>query len=796
VTPGSRSGVFFVLMFLSGLAGLGYEMIWVQMFSIGLGHEILSVLAVVAAFFAGLALGAHVFGRIVRSSSHPGRWYAAFELVIGLWAVALVDMIPVANRAASTLLGEQPSWLHHWSIAFAIPLVVLLPATTAMGGTLPAIDTLLARLRQHTHSVAGVYAANTFGAVAGTLLAVFLVAPALGFTVTLYVLAVINGICALIAWFGAGTNPETRAPCVRPVLGKPSKTTLVPILFATGLLGIGYEVVVVRVLSQVLENTVYTYASLLAVYLLGTALGAAAYQRWAPRPSNESLLVWLLVALATCCLAGIVALSFAQDSVELMQAALGPSYVGSLVGEMCIAGAVFALPTLFMGALFSHLAQAARSSIGVGSAMGVNTIGGAIAPALFGVMLFPLVGSRALLVGIAVAYLFFIPRGSGRNLPIAAVALLGGALLLAPLSLTFISIPPGGDLITHREGIMATVAVASDAAGGRRLKVNDRFSMGGTSGTYSDFRQAHIPLLLHPAPRDALFLGLGAGVTFAGATTYSRLKADGVELVPEVVAVLPYFESATGKILEDDSLRLITADARRFVRVTEKTYDVVIADLFHPSRDGAGSLYTSEHFEAIKRILRDDGLFCQWLPLHQLDLPTVRMIARTFLHVFPNSRLYLAHYSLDTPLLGLIGEKSEQRTQYSLGWIKQRSASAGLKHALAKIGLRREVELFEHQLADSTELRRFAEAGPLNTDDHPRVTFEAPRFVYGSHGDAASRLSRLLKAVNENRLPPSPERYPESRLRQRIAAHWAGRDDHLKSKIAARLADTDQTLRN
>ena len=32
-------------------------------------------------------------------------------------------------------------------------------------------------------------------------------------------------------------------------------------LAATGLLGIGYEVLVVRVLSQVAENTVYTFAS-------------------------------------------------------------------------------------------------------------------------------------------------------------------------------------------------------------------------------------------------------------------------------------------------------------------------------------------------------------------------------------------------------------------------------------------------------------------------------------------------------------------------------------------------------
>ena len=51
-------------------------------------------------------------------------------------------------------------------------------------------------------------------------------------------------------------------------------------LALTGLLGIGYEVLVVRVLSQVTEDTVYTFAMLLAVYLVGSAAGAAGYQRW------------------------------------------------------------------------------------------------------------------------------------------------------------------------------------------------------------------------------------------------------------------------------------------------------------------------------------------------------------------------------------------------------------------------------------------------------------------------------------------------------------------------------------
>src|ERR1041385_4258376 len=85
-------------------------------------------------------------------------------------------------------------------------------------------------------------------------------------------------------------------------------------------------------------------------------------------------------------------------------------------------------------------------------------------------------------------------------------------------------------------------------------------------------------------------------------------------------------------------LRMFIADARRFVRATAAQYDVIVADLFHPARDGAGSLYTLEHFSAIRRRLAPGGLFCQWLPLHQLDEHMLRVIIRTFLEVFPDGQ--------------------------------------------------------------------------------------------------------------------------------------------------------------
>src|SRR5439155_11729304 len=128
------------------------------------------------------------------------------------------------------------------------------------------------------------------------------------------------------------------------------------------------------------------------------------------------------------------------------------------------------------------------------------------------------------------------------------------------------------------------------------------------------------------------------GITFGAASLHLDLESDGVELVPEVVAVMPQFEPFNFTPNRQPTLKLRVADARRFIRATQGRYDVIVADLFHPARDGAGSLYTREHFQAVRQRLADGGMFCQWLPLHHLDEPMLRTVIRTFLEVFPEAQ--------------------------------------------------------------------------------------------------------------------------------------------------------------
>ena len=255
-------------MVASGFAGLGYQIIWTQEFALCLGTESASVLAVVAAFFAGLAVGALAFGSRVEASAHPQRWYAAAEALTATWGLLLaVTMAPVGGIVLR-VIGTNPPAVWQWSVAFVSTFVILLPATAAMGVTLPAMERAVAAQAREGRSIAGLYAANTAGAVIGVLAIALWLIPSFGLLRASCVCAVFNlaGCDHRRACLGCARSQGSRDGTA----DRREQRRALWRLATTGFLGIGFEILVVRVLSQVTEDTVYTFALLLALYLVGT----------------------------------------------------------------------------------------------------------------------------------------------------------------------------------------------------------------------------------------------------------------------------------------------------------------------------------------------------------------------------------------------------------------------------------------------------------------------------------------------------------------------------------------------
>ena len=768
-----RRGASHVFMLASGFAAMGYEIVWTQQSSLWLGHESAAVLAVVAAFFGGLAVGGLALGQRIEASARPVHWYAGCELVVALWgAILLVIASPFSGWVLRTI-GVQPSAGWHWLVAFCTTFLLFLPATAAMGATLAAMERITAQLRAQRRSIAALYASNTLGSVLGVLAAAFWLVPGIGLARSAMICIALDVLCggAALAVF-----PRTpRAPAL-PALDRRRARRALTQLAVTGFLGISYEVLVVRVLGQVTEDTVYTFALLLGVYLAGSAAGAAGYQRWLRDRDRDRLGDRLLAALASACLVGTTALWTAERVKAWALDVLGAGFAAALAAEAWLAVLAFALPTVAMGAVFSHLSHSASDAgVGFGRAVGVNMLAAAAAPAVCGVVAVPALGPKAVLLVVGVGYLGLATRRAWtRPAPWLPAA---GALALAAFAppLRFVDVPDGGRVIHYRDGAMAAVSVVEDAASVARLRIDNRQQEGSSATRRVDGRLAWLPLLLHPAPRHALFLGLGTGITASSAADDPTLDVDAVELLPEVIEASRHF---LGEAAGGPRLHVLAADARRYVRASDRRYDVIIADNFHPARSGSAALYTVEHFEAVRRRLAASGVFCQWLPVHQLDLPTLRSIVRSFATVYPTSWAMIASNSLETPVLGLIARRD--RSRFDMAALRDHLAHPALPERLTELGLEDELAVLGSAVAGPAALSRFAAGAPVNTDDHPIVAYMAPRLTYAPDSTPADRLIALLRELS---IEPGELVVPgaDPTGRARLAAYWAARNRFIES---------------
>lgn len=767
--------------FLSGAAALGYELLWTRLLGLSLGSETLGVLATLAGYFGGMAVGAAALHRRVRDSPDPARLFAALELVAAAYAVASPLLLHALATALPSLLGDAPL-----AVRVGLALLVLLPGTACLGATLPALAE--ARRRVHAGDLDGrglgrLYAANTAGATLGVLLAVWLVMPALGLAAGALVPAALGvGAAALARRWARGRSSASvssdlsQAPVIDAardpdpdLLAEP--WLLYVLALGGGVAGIGLEVVGVQVLAQNLENTVYTFANILAVVLVGQALGAAAYQRWARRivagrPATATLVFLFVLAVL------VVPAAFALAASPELLAALTPEHptlARAALAELAVAALAFLAPMLAMGAFFAHITGLiAAAGRGVGRAYAINTLGCASAPFLFGLVAVPALGYADAFYLVVYLYLaLFGLLGWFRRfhpaLLVGGVVVVIGLTAAAPRSLALVEPEAGWSVVEQRQTFHGLVLVSEDAASEkprpdqqdllavwplRRLQVGRHFRMGGAR-SFGERRMGHLCALLAEASAEqpivrTLFLGVGTGATMGAAMDMSDAEADGVELVPEVAALLHHFSKINGDLHKRPHATLHAADARRFVGAADTTWDFILADLFHPGIDGASTLYAAEHFETVREHLRPGGLFCQWLPLHQLDEDDLKIVVRTFADTFPEVHAFLGIHNPQTPALALVGRvPTAARPRLVLDRARLTPLLTRPARHAATISVPR--DLLASYLAEGTALRAWAGDGPRNTDLRPRLLFHAPIAAYADDPALGARnLAALL----------------------------------------------------
>lgn len=784
-----RMGASGRLVFAAALSGMGalvLQLNWTRRLAVHLGHELPASLAVLTVFFAGLALGALIFAPAIHRSTSGSRWAGALESVIALWALVSIPLLDLVGSSLTAWTGPQPSALTFATGAGIAAVVSFLPATIAMGATFAALERAL--FQSGWQGRAGqLYAWNTAGAVLGTGLALFLLQPSLGLRGATLAASGFHALASVLAFASArrGNLPNHPAPPespTHPAVATPPRWPRVGLAMG-GFVGLGTEVLVIRLLAPALGGTVYTQGLVLGIWLTGTAVGAAVWSRWR-RPALPRLPVVAAVAAGLSAWAIALALPW----LGFLGSRIGHGFAATLVAEGSLVALVLLPITVVGGAWFTaQLETALQHGTPAGQAIGINTLAATSAPVVWGAILFPALHERAswlLLVACLAGFGLCIQPGRRlllQSLPLAAVAL----VLAAGPDLRLLQKPPGATLVRAESSASDTVAVWAWPDRHRTLAVNNRFTMGGTASAPAASRHAHIPLLLHPRPRTALFLGIGTGISFAAAGRHPDLRSDGVELVPAIVRAIPEFAPSSTL---GPTQRLLTTDARRFIRTTTNTYDVIVSDLFHPDRDGAAWLYTREHFAALRQCLNPGGIACQWLPWFQLDPKSRSAIVQAWLENFPDSQAWLLRWTtLDTPVVGLIhGAGQVQPTDWP-----SRVPDKPLHDALRTSGLSDGWQLWGCWAGPAHSLIPDGSSIPPNSDDHPLVTWLAPRGA----DEARMRSARDLLGWLDSVAGLSPNLAGENRTRWK--EFRSARDLYLRAladEIGGNRAKADEKL--
>ena len=283
---------FYPVFFVSGAAGLIYQVVWVRALGDALGSTVLSMTAVFSVFLGGLAVGAWLFGRSNPSGRNALSRYVWMEVGIALTAVA-TSLILFSQTTFIAALAPGPERLSgSVAYAFLVSAILIGPPTLLMGGTLPTLVGALAALEPPRKAALHLYGWNTLGAATGALAAGFLLIWALGLRGAIYTAAALDLLSAAGALLllkrlhfprlhgsSVSVPQQVAALDVRPPIQWSAKGLNQywdwPILaFISGGLVLSLEILWGRVARFLLGDRTQAIAALLFVFI--AALGAAA----------------------------------------------------------------------------------------------------------------------------------------------------------------------------------------------------------------------------------------------------------------------------------------------------------------------------------------------------------------------------------------------------------------------------------------------------------------------------------------------------------------------------------------
>ena len=756
-TPAAVFVAVSLCFFLSGFAALLYQMAWMRRLSTVFGTSELAVATVLAAYMAGLALGAAIAARVMDRIRRPILTYGILEAAIAISAIAVPFMLQLASIAYASMFGGLPqppdaSDLGQSLFYVTVTFVVLAVPTACMGATLPMVTRYAVHKDEDVGPRVGLlYSINTAGAIAGTLVAAFLLLPSVGLWGTILTGAVVNlSVFGAAALLSKSVNVESSTPSEsKSTFGWRSESWILPIMLFSGVATFTYEVLWTRLLSHILGGSVVAFATMLASFLSGIAIGSAIASRFAKtRAIGQAGFVIAELGIAVTC----VAIYLALDRYV-------PQTAG-LLGNVTVAIAFLLPATLFIGATFPFAVRIlsrdeSDASIASARVYSWNTVGAIAGAVVAGFVLIPILkyeGTIKLAVmvnaGLALVAATVVPP---RRIALAT----GSATLLLILLLGFSPSAPEallrvsplndlrtGDIRYYDVGRSATVLML-ERDGYFYLRTNGLSEAaiglkGAPPSKDSQRLLATLPVLARPKAGSMLIVGFGGGVV-AEDIPMSITDVDIVELEPKVLEANRSV-SADRSIdpLADPRINLIVNDARNALRLTSKRYDAIVSQPSHPWTAGASHLYTREFMNLVKSRLTADGVFLQWMNTRFVSEPLLKSLIATLMDVFPHVRAY--HF--DANVLFFLASDAEIEPEAQI--VATGEPFKSRPEEFRRVGIGSVNDLVAALAWDENGLHQLAADAPLITDNDNRMAMRSA-IAFEDSALPYSRLQELIR---------------------------------------------------
>lgn len=781
------------LFFLSGSAGLIYEVIWKELLTNLLGSSTVAITIILASFMIGLATGSLIIGKKADNWNieKTARFYIIIEILIALYALSLPTILENLEFFYIDLYTVLPTIM--WSSIFLksfFAMAMLFIPTFLMGTTLPLITKYLSATNEnYSNNISLLYGLNTLGAILGTIIAGFYLLENFGISGATKFSATINiivALCFLLIYKFYKTKSSEK------INKKDKKTKLLKEKFdefsvlllisymISGASSMFYQVSWTRSLSLIIGTSTYAFTIMLTTFLLGIAIGSIIF-RYIPKTISKIKLyifTQLLIALSV-----LITTPF-MDDLPLYYLSLNEQFFNSWSDlhyiRFLLAGLIMIIPTISMGILFPIVCDILinrnkKMTDNVGKAYAYTSIGATLGAIISGLLVIPLIGIQntiytAIFLNIFAAFIILL-QSKEFNKKLKAIFIFSPLLIfsfalykkdtwnpkimssgvyvykdnyfsvsnrLSNMNFSnneiWKSAMNNYQLLYYQDGITDSVSVMKNMDGVISLMVNGKVDASAKSehDIATQLMIGQLPLLLHKNPKDIFLVGYASGITAGSILTHPVKSLDTAEISTSIVEASKLFNKYNYNPLNDKRMNLQIKDARHMLMVSNKKYDVIVSQPSNPWIKGQSSLFSFDWYKIVKEHLKDDGLFMQWIPAYHISERNLKIIINTLDKSFPNLTLWSS--SVPGDLIILASNNKNFSIPYEV--VKEKFKIESVKSVFDRINLNTETLFRDIFLKGDKEIKEYLYKKdknlPINTDDKLITEYTAPKNMINS----------------------------------------------------------------